>query len=217
MHDIFEQAKRDALLESVKNFYFKNKKICKNTLTTLTVLLGVSVWWSYEKVEQKETSSLTFFHALQVLESNDESKALTLLENMPSKYETNYTLLSKFLAANLFLRKNEAKKASDIYQDIYQSAEKVYADLAYVKYLYIQALDMPCDDALNAINAFLQRSPAWKNILLELKGMILMNAGKKKDALKVYDSLLQDQSLTKDSQMRLQILRLSTLNSEAEC
>lgn len=210
MQDIFEQARIDVAIGNIKNFYLKRKALCKNITTAALVVVGALLWWRYERIEQIETSSIQFLRAVQHIEMGHLDKGIHALDHMPSKYTTSYTLLSQFLAADVLVKKRELERAAGIYKSLMNTDDFVYKNFAAVKYLLLTALTMEEDQAYAALDTWIKKAPQWSNMLLELKAAVYAQHGRREDALRVYDDLLQ-KTLLEDTKLRIQLARLACM------
>ena len=200
-----------------KAFFQKHRKLCKNVLTALMLLSAGVFWWRYEKAEQMESSSVRFLRAIQYAESGQIDKAVHALDHMPSKYDTSYTLLSQFLAADTLMAKREFERSAFIYKKIMDSSDPVYRALAAAKYAYVAIFSMKEDEAHAFLDLWIKREPTLKKMFQELKASLYVEHGKKSDALRMYDSLLENKDLSEDAKVRLQLARLACVRKSSSC
>ena len=211
MQDIFEQARIDVLLGSIKEFYLKRRKFCKNVATLLLVVSGALFWWRYERVEQIETSSVQFLRAVQHAESGHLDKAMHALDHMPSKYTTTYTLLSQFLAADVLVRMRDTARAIGVYKALLKTDNLIYQALAAIKYLSLTVLTMEESQAHEVLDSWINKAPQWKAAFLELKAAVYAQNDHVEDAVRIYDNLLAEEVIAEDTKLRIQLARLACM------
>ena len=203
---MLDQIEKELKFEKIFHIYKKYRKLINNIAFGLSIVFGALTWWNFEKSEQTEKSSMQLLQAISAYEKDDLEKAQYILDHMPSKYETEYMMLARFLAADLALKNNKPEDAKKLYEKIIQTAnDSVYRNIAKMKSLFLNVYDMPEAEAMKEIDEISNAFPSFKTMLLELKAIYFSKKGDKEKAAHFYAEALKDEKDFPVSEMRLKL------------
>ncbi len=187
------------------------KENWKQILVSLVlVILAVSLWsgYSYYRIRQAQAASYHLGIAMSKTDVNDRIKEL---KDLMSRFShTDAARLAKLLLAQAYMENGDWTNARQAYQDCVSDFKGVLADSATMGHGYASEELKDLAQALADFEKVGSGNSGFEAVALLDKARILVEEGKKKDALDAYGKYLdlKPESPFLDF-IRYEILRLS--------
>lgn len=209
---ILEEIKSDERLEKAYNFWVEYKQYILGAIALILLITTISVYWSHREYNRKSALSTNYFKAVKILDNKKATKsqineAIALLREVSKDKE--YGMFASFAIANYKSLKDE-KDAKAEYEKIEANynISGEYRDLATIKLGYMRIDDKDFADVLPKISIIANNpSSPWMYMAKELKAIILIKKGQKKEANTILDELLNDALASKETKNLAQALK----------
>jgi predicted negative regulator of RcsB-dependent stress response len=148
--------------------------------------LGGWNWWQDRRETQAETASARYEELLDAFSRNDQTRGLTLLEELKGEYAwTPYPALGSLIAARVQVETNELDKAAASLRFVMDNGHddevRMIARLRLARVLSAQGKH---DDALALLNA--EQAGEFVERMADTRGDVLLAKGDRDGALREY-------------------------------
>ncbi len=160
---------------------------------SLGIILSTSgfVFWEKYTIKTKQQLGDDFTAAVELSNEEDVDAALLALDRIVDKGSDGYVTMAKIKKASILISKGDKEKGLDIYLDLEKNAvDQSFRDIATILYV-MNSLDSKNSENLLTKLEPLRNSLIWKSSVLELTAFIHLKNGQKKEALEVFESILE--------------------------
>ena len=177
----------------------------------VAVVLGVAAYegWTWWQKTQSSASSDQFYAATKIADGTDFAAAKKALDDVIAKGSGGYPMLAQFREAALLAQQGKTDDAVAAYDALSNSINDTHLrELALVlsANLLVDKGDVAAVE--QRVGGLTTPASALRNIAREEMGLVQYKAGKLDDAMKSFQSILDDPLSTRDEQSRIQIYML---------
>jgi len=178
-------------IEAIRRWWARNGKA-----VILGLLLGVAAvmggrWWQQHQAERALQASEAYLQALEALEGGDPARALELGRRVEEGFpRSGYVHLARLLEARAALAQGDAGAARAHLERLLESrAPEPLKGLARLRQARLLLQEGRGHEALAALDRL--EDPAYRGLKEELRGDILLHAGRVQEARAAYGAALQ--------------------------
>jgi hypothetical protein len=159
-------------------------------------ILAVAGWqyWQRKQRDEHMAMSVKYAAALSAAAAGKNAEASQLLANVAANSDGGYAVLARLRQAALFAKSGAMKAAAKEYRQLADDKEapKVFRDLGTVMWA-LAALDTaPPHQAIARLKPLTADTSAWRFSARELTALYTDRAGRRKQAIALFDSLAKD-------------------------
>ena len=186
--EIFSEIEEDLHKERLKRIWVTyGRYIIIGVISIIAIVGGWQVFsiWKTQKIN--EASDL-FFEYMEISKNIEDQKynSYSKLADLPKGYD----LLIKFQKANSFYQNSDSSSAQNIWENIAfnKNIDKEYRDIAII----LSIMDQKKSSKLfNSLEGLIALNDKLGLLAMEIKAGILLEDGKKKDAIVIFEDLLK--------------------------
>ncbi len=202
MTDIFDEIGDDLRRENLEKFWKENSSWIIGGAIGAVLLTGVLAFMKQWEYQRNMTATTEISRLADVA---DYSK----LESFAATSDKGHAMMAQFLAADVYVEKNQKDKALELYNDIINTSglDKMWRDLALIHSISLR-LDKDPPDAIEKELADLSGdNGVWRYTAREMQALLAARQGQMQKAADLLTAITADPAAPEDERQRAFSLR----------
>ncbi|MEQ1755116.1 MAG: tetratricopeptide repeat protein [Micropepsaceae bacterium] len=191
MSDVFQEVEEEYRRQQMAKIWEKYWIPIVGGAFALVLAVAAYQGWNYWRTEQGLASSRAFDAAVKELDADDRKAAAERFAKLGDKAVGGYAMLSRLHEAAIRGQAGDISGAQKVYDAVVEStSDPLFSDLARLRSAVLTVETASLDETRKRLDPVIAGSGPWRAAAIEILAYSTWRAGKKDDAIKLYDQLL---------------------------